>query len=672
MKKPLLIEIGVEELPAEPLLKELKNIEKKWKAVLEEFNLVTEFSFFYTPRRFVLWHREFLQKQPDQEREMFGPPVAIAFKDGEPTRACESFAKKCGVEISQLSRSEKNGKEVLYYSYTEEGHPLYNILEEMVLKFLISLNFGKSMRWASGEYNFIRPVHSVVSMLGSENIPINIFGVESKLESFGHRSADNPIIHLTHTGDYFCNLPKQGVMVKPKERELTILNQFEKLESAENIKIEIDEGLLHEVVAITEEPTSLLGSFDDKFLELPDEVIVTSMREHQRYFPVYKDGELTNRFVVVSNALTDDFSNVVAGNERVLRARLSDALFFYHNDLKNGLVADGLQKLVFVEGLGTMADKINREEVIAKYLAEQYKISELDVVERSVQFSKRDLMTEMVYEFTELQGLMGSYYADKLGENGEVVTALREQYLPDGESGEVPSTKISAVVAMSYKLDLLFGLFSIKHIPTGSRDPFGLRRAVNGVIRTALAHNFPFNIDDVFEALKDNYSEFEFAKLREFFFERVLHFYKDINPSVVKSVLSVESEILEIDKKVVAISEIVKDSNFEERLSTFKRVTNIIKDVELSSLSALNESILIESAEVELYSEFKRVRSLEFDNYQIKLETLFGLKPLLDSFFDSVMVNVDDSSVKENRQTLMGEIYREFTTVSDIKEITVR
>jgi len=672
MTKPLLIEIGVEELPANPLLKELKNIETKWKSILEEFELLTDFSFFYTPRRLVLWHREFLSKQPDKTKELFGPPLHIAYKDGKPTKACESFAKKCGIPIDKLETGKKGEKEVLYYSYTEEGKPLETILEDMILKFLNSLNFGKSMRWGDGKYSFIRPVHSIVSMYGTDTIPITIFGVKSRPQTFGHRASKEPIIYLQHTGDYFCQLPKNGVMIKQSERELTILHQFEKLEEREGIKIEIDKNLLQEVIAITEEPTSLLGRFDDKFLELPDEVIITSMKEHQRYFPVYKDGKLTNGFVVVSNALTDDFSDVISGNERVLRARLSDALFFYHNDLKRGLVSDGLEKVVFVDGLGTMADKVEREEKIAKVLAETYNFSDSENLQRAIQLSKRDLLSEMVYEFTELQGLMGSYYAEKLGESREVVTALREQYLPNSEGGELPSTKLSAIVAMSYKLDLLFGLFSIGHTPTGSRDPFGLRRAVNGIIRIALQHNLIFELNSIFERVKDSYKEFDFQKLKEFFFERVFHFYKSVNPSVVKSVLAVESEIVEIDKKISAVNSIVEDRDFDKKLSTFKRVANIIKDDDIEELSSVNRELLVEKAEIELYREFYDIQQRELNNYKTMLEALFSLKPALDNFFDSVMVNVEDEKIKSNRKSLMGEIYREFMKVSDIKEITIR
>jgi len=671
VKKPLLIEIGVEELPAVPLLKELKNIEKKWKDILDEYNFLTDFQFFFTPRRFVFWHREFLPQQPNQIKEQFGAPVQIAYKDGIPTKACEGFARKCGVSVEKLKTAQKNGKDVLYYKSEEVGKTLDSILEEIILKFLTSLNFGKSMRWGDGKYNFIRPIHSVISMFGDKNIPVTIFGIKSKNETFGHRTAKNQKIHLNHTGDYFCNLPKNGVMLKQKERELTILNQFEKLEQENNIKIEVNSDLLNEIVAITEEPTSLIGNFETQFLELPDEVVITSMREHQRYFPVYKNSKLTNQFIVVSNAYTKDFSKIVSGNERVLRARLSDALFFYKNDLKKGLIQDGLEKLIFVKGLGTMSNKIEREQKIALVLAKNYNFQNLDILERTINLAKTDLMSEMVYEFTELQGLMGSYYAEKLGEDPQIVTAIREQYFPNGESKDMPTTELSSIVAMSYKLDLLFGLFSIGHIPTGSRDPFGLRRAVNGILKISLDGNMRFNLDEVFEQVSKNYQDFDFKKLKDFFFERVLNFYTEINASIVKSVISVEKEILNIDKKIYAVNQITQNADFEKNLSTFKRVANILKDSNIQNMGEVKIELLTESAEITLFKEFEKIVQNQFTDYLSKLQTLFSLKPHLDNFFENVMVNTKEADIRENRKNLMAKMYLEFLEISDIKDISV-
>jgi glycyl-tRNA synthetase beta chain len=667
-----LIEIGLEELPAEPLLKEVKNIETKWGTILEKFNLSTGFQFFYTPRRLVFWHREFLAQQPNQIIELFGAPISIAYKNGVLTKAGESFAKKCGISVEDLTSIEKDGKEVLYYKYEEAGKSIDEVLETMIFELLNSLNFGKSMRWGSGEFSFIRPIHSIVSMFGDRNIPLKVFGVESKAETFGHRSGKREPIFLTHTGDYFCNLPKDGVMVKQSERELTILKQFKDLEKSENIKIEVDGDLLNEVVALTEEPNSLLGTFDDKFLSLPKEVIITSMKTHQRYFPVFKDGELTNKFVVVSNALTDDFSNIVSGNERVLRARLSDALFFYENDIKKGLHSDGLEKVVFVEGLGSIADKVEREFQIAKSLQDHFHFKASENLERAVKLAKNDLLTEMVYEFPELQGLMGSYYAEKQGEHKTVITAIREQYFPIGENGELPSSGVSMILALSHKLDLLFGLFSIGHIPTGSRDPFGLRRAVNGIIKIVNNEASSFDLKDIFEDVKDQYKVFDFSKLEEFFYERVYSYYGDINPSIIKSVLLVEKELKKIDEKVKTVLTLTKSEDFDEKLSTFKRVANILKDENVAIFEKPKIELFVEKAEFDLLSQFEHIENRKFESEFSKIEAIFELKPHLDNFFNSVMVNAPEENIRLNRKSLMAVIYKKLIEVADIREISIR
>jgi glycyl-tRNA synthetase beta chain len=668
---PLLIEIGVEEFPAEPLLREIQNIPQKWESILSENGFKAEFSLFYTPRRLTLWHREFPIQQETIIKEFFGAPINVAYQNGEPTKAFYSFSQKCGVEPHQISKKVQNNKEVLYFRQEESGKNLVDLLENMLNKFLISLNFGKSMRWRNGEFNFIRPIHSIVAMLDDKNIPLKVFGINSKSETFGHRNFVEKII-LTHTGDYFCNLPKNGVIVKQNERRLIILEGFKRLELEHNFKIEINNELLDEVVALTEDPRPLLGTFESRFLEIPSAVIVISMREHQRYFPVYRDGKLLNNFIVVSNAITDDYSGVIRGNERVLRARLSDALFFYENDLKRGLNGDRLANIIFVDGLGTVADKVQRERKIGEILAGIYNCKacfNYNIIDRAIFLAKNDLLTEMVGEFTELQGVIGGYYAKKLGENELIATAIKEQYLPAGENDSLPSNLISSIVSMSYKLDLIFGLFSIGHLPTGSRDPFGLRRAVNGIIRIVHAQKLAFDFDEVAKILVPLYLGFNIAKLREFFFERVLNFYSKDNSSIIKSVLIVESELLKIDEKLSAIREFVNREDFDSQLSTFKRVSNILKDNQIALMNMPNINLYIDIAEKELHERFLET---VHGNYREKLDALFQLKPQLDKFFERVMVNVPEIEIRENRKNLMALIYREFLNISDIREISIR
>ena len=672
MLKPLLIEVGVEELPAVPLLKKLKEIEKKYVDILEEYSLLCEFEFYYTPRRLVLWHPEFKTSQDDSVEEFFGAPVAVAFKDGEPTPAALGFAKKCGVSLDELGRGEKNGKEVLYYKKDVKGKPAEELLNDIVNKWITSLDFGKSMRWASNKESFIRPIRWLNIMFGDEKVDAELFGVKSKKHTYVHRISNFDSLEVDGIKDYFNTLKEGGVTLYQDQRRTDIQESFSKLESENGIKIEVDEDLLDEVIAITENPTPLLGSFDEKFLTLPPEVIITSMKEHQRYFPVFKDGKLINKFCVVSNALTNDFSDVIEGNERVLRPRLADGLFFWENDLKNGLSTDGLEKAAFFKGLGSVKDKIERETKIANKLYELYTPdANKDDLNKAIALAKADLMSEMVYEFTELQGIMGGYYALKAGHSQEVATAITEQYLPEGEDSELPSTKLSAIIAMSLKLDTLIALFSINQIPTGSRDPFALRRAVNGIIRIVNEYGFEFDIVATVKELAKDYAEFDMAKLEAFILERVKQYYK-VNPSIVEAVVaSGERELLAVGKKIEALNNIANSSGFKDATSTFKRVSNITKDIDLSVDMIVDEALFEEEAEKVLNSEFNKVVSATYESYEEELDALVGLKPNLDKFFEDVMVNAEDEKVRNNRKSLVANIYKSILKIADIKEVSI-
>jgi glycyl-tRNA synthetase beta chain len=601
MIKPLLIEIGVEELPAVPFLKELPNIEKIWTDILEQNKLLCGFNFYYTPRRFVFWHREFPISQEDSTQEFFGAPVAIAYKDGVATPAANGFAKKCGVELEELQTITKNGNEVLYYKKEIKGQDSKDLLEDMVNQFISKLNFGKSMRWASRSDSFIRPIRNLSIVLGDQLVQAELFGVQSKKSAFAHRMVSYEPFEFDFAGDYFCKLDKNGVILYQDERRSIILDQMKKIENQHDIKIDIDEDLLDEIVAITEYPTALLGSFDEEFLTLPQEVIVNSMKEHQRYFAVFKDGKIQNKFIVVSNAKTDDFSLIVSGNEKVLRPRLADAMFFYKNDLKNGLSNEGLKNILFLKGLGTVYDKSLREAKIAQYLADIYNIQDKELLEKTVMLSKADLMSEMVYEFTELQGLMGYYYAKAAGEDEKLYTAIKEQYLPDGENSEVPSSTFSSIVALSAKLDSLFALFSVGKIPTGSKDPFALRRAAAGIVRISRENNLPLNFEKIMNDLSYLYDNLDQNKVMEFFTERLYQIF-NINSSVVKAVLnSGEKDILELSKKLDALAPIVQSSQYKDMSSTFKRVANIIKDIDINNHLSVDENLFEQDEEKELY-----------------------------------------------------------------------
>jgi len=671
MKKPLLIEIGVEELPAIPFLKELPNIVKKWQMILEENNLLCEFEFFYTPRRLIFWHKEFPSRQADTTIELFGAPLEISYKDGEPTNAALGFAKKCGVDISQIGRGEKNGKEVLYFQKENRGKNSESLLPVMIETLLEKLSFGKSMRWGEQKKSFIRPIRWIGCMLDNQVIDCTLYGVKSANKSYGHRTLSFEPFSYANSDDFFLKLEKSGVILCAKEREKIILEQFKKIEKSAHCEIEIDKELLAEIVAITENPHALIGSFDEKFLQLPPEVIITSMKEHQRYFAVFSKGKLTNKFIVVSNAITHDYSQIIKGNEKVLYPRLADGLFFMENDLKTRLQTEGLKKITFMQGAGSIYDKTLREASIAAILADKYGIQDKALLERSVLLSKADLLSDMVYEFTELQGLMGYYYAKASGEKEDLAIALKEQYLPDGEDTALPSSDFSAVLAMSHKLDSIMTLFALGKIPTGTKDPFALRRAAIGVIKIVLDRGFAFDIRQDLKLLAQKYSPLESKVVEDFFIDRIKQHF-NVNGSIIQAVLQTkERDLVKIAQKVEALNKIVSKSDFKAYTSTFKRIANIIKDVDLDTPIMIEESLLAESAEKRLYQKYVQIKAQKVHNYHERLDTLFALKPEIDDFFESVMVNVEDERIKQNRKNLITALYLLFREIADIKEITV-
>ena len=682
MTKALLIEIGVEELPAIPLLKIVKNIEKSWKDLLTEYRLESEFEFIYTPRRLVLRHNALPLKQSDNIIELVGPPMVAAVRDGQVTKAAEGFARKCGVSFEELGRSEKKGKECLYFKQEQQGKATIELLEEMLQKWLGSMTFGKMMRWGSRSEEFIRPLRWLQVRLDDEVVEVELFGVKSSNKTFVHRMVNFEPVEVASVSDYEQILSEGKVSLYPKEREAKILAEFDALEKEHKISIERDLDLLAEIVAITENPKALLGSFDELFLELPPEAIIASMKEHQRYFPVFENEKLSNKFIVVSNAVTDDYTKVVEGNERVLKPRLADGLFFYRNDLKRGLLTDGLEKITFMDGLGSLTDKIEREKKIALALLERYmeqvqketgkSESELrELMSETIALAKADLTSEMVYEFTELQGLMGYYYAKALGKDEVVYSAIKEQYFPLGEGAELPSSTFSSIVAMAIKLDTLVGLFSVGKIPSGSKDPFALRRAVNGIVRMVTTYDLAFNLNEILEVLNKEYASYETDKLVAFILERIKKSL-EANPSVIMAVLEAgERDVNEIAKKVSALNSIVLEEKFKEQFTTFKRVANISKEVNLEEALVVDEKLFSIDIENELYGEYKATMAKRYGSYEEKLKVMFALKPKLDTYFDDVMVNAEDEAIKKNRKNTIASVYKSFKEIADIQEITI-
>ena len=677
----LFVEILLEELPAVPFLREFENFKTKWDKVLGDYELDCASEFFYTPRRLVILGRDFPLRTQDKEQEVFGPPVEIAFvngdKSGALSNAGEAFLKKNNLGRGELGFALKDNREVLYAKSIQKGRASVEFVAEMVEKFLASLHFGKHMRWGSVKESFIRPIRNIMIFLGEEFVKSQAYGLDNAPKTLVHRDFGFEYHEVKGFEQYEELLKNHGVVLRQEERKNLVLAQIGAIEKESGLYVELDEELLSEVVAITESPRALLGSFDAKFLELPKEVIVTSMKENQRYFALYQDSgyeKLAPHFIVVSNS-TSPQRVILEGNEKVLKARLEDAMFFYHNDLKRGLQTDGLEKLVFIEGAGSMADKVARERVLALALMEKFLKNRGDLESkflRAVELSKADLLSEMVYEFPNLQGLMGYYYARHQGEDESVAEAIKEQYLPLGEDSALPSVVFSAILALAHKLDNIFTLFAIGKIPTGSKDPFALRRAASGVLRIIADRGFVFDLKEDLPRLfaSVGYGVEYPEQIGQFFLERLGGILGG-NPSLLRSVLATgENDVVEIFSKTQALVKYFS-VNQSELISTFKRVANILKDVENLGDLEINENLFECAEERELFEAYSKIVGRDFEDYEELLRALCALKSPLDAFFDGVMVNVENPALRQNRIALIVKIYEEFLQVADIKEISL-
>ncbi|WQS52525.1 glycine--tRNA ligase subunit beta [Helicobacter pylori] len=695
----LLVEILVEELPAQALLNEYKEMPKKLhilfnKRALEAGNI----EVFYTPRRLCLFIKDFPLLTQETKEEFFGPPIKIACNHQDKAQGLNAlglgFYQKLGLkDPKHFQTAFKNNKEVLYHAKIHAKEPTKDLIMPIVLEFLEGLNFGKSMRWGNVEKSFIRPIHNICVLFNGEDfndIEVKEYGFKTKQATKAHRQEGFDFIQVDSPKAYFEVLEKNHVILDPKKREAKILQEIKELETKHRIIVEIDRDLLDEVVAITEYPSALLGEFDKAFLKLPSEIITTSMKENQRYFAVFNQKSqesptLHNGFIVVSNAISKDKQKIIAGNQKVLKARLSDAVFFYENDLKKPLDNAPLESVVFVQGLGTLKDKMEREAIIAQYLTQKYASSlnmplekALELVGRAVRIAKADLLSEVVYEFSELQGIMGYYYALKQNENELVALSVKEQYLPASENAPLPSSVFSAIVALSLKLDSLFSLFSVGKIPSGSKDPFALRRLSFGLLKIVVHYGLEFDLKADLKNLFEKvgvYQSFDLEVLEKFLLERFNNLI-DCNPSIIRSVLNTnERGIVKIIQKVKALKRFLDDPKNAQKkellFSAFKRLANINKDRNPNESSEFFISLFKESQEHALFEAFNAIKTSAFESLDSKIEAYFGLHTPLEEYFKSVLVMDKDIEIQKNRKNFLWGVYQSFLEIGDIKEIAI-
>ncbi|MDG4552717.1 MAG: glycine--tRNA ligase subunit beta [Candidatus Competibacter sp.] len=685
--RDLLIEIGTEELPPKALFNLSLAFERGIAEGLEKAGLTTgAIHRFATPRRLAVRVDQLPTRQPDRQLERRGPAVGAAFgPDGQPTKAAEGFARSCGVTVAELQRQETDKGAWLVHISTEPGAPTADLIPSIVEAALAALPIPKRMRWGDRDDEFVRPVHWVVLLFGAEAIPATIMGVRAGRESRGHRFHHPQPIQLTAPADYARQLADEGKVIADFDQRRDAVRARAEAAAVElgGMAI-IKPDLLDEVTALVEWPVALAGNFERRFLEVPAEALISTMQDNQRYFPVVDaHGRLLPHFITLANLESRDPAQVRAGNERVIRPRFSDAEFFWNQDRGRPLAArlDLLKRVVFQQRLGTVADKSARVATLARFIAEQRR-GNADWAERAARLAKCDLMTQMVQEFPELQGIMGRYYARHDGESPEVAQALEEQYLPRFAGDRLPATATGQSLALADRLDTLLGIFAIGQAPSGAKDPFALRRAALGVLRILIEGELDLNLLTLLERAA---SQFEPAirannaveAVFDFIVERLRGYYLDqqVRSDTFDAVLECRPHRpLDFDRRVRAVGAFRDRPEAASLAAANKRIRNILRKVDAVLPFEVRPDLLVEEAEqalagrlVELSSE--AIPLMEVGLYGDALNRLASLREPVDAFFDRVLVMVEEPAVRDNRIALLNELGSLFLRVADFSRL---
>ncbi len=686
--KELLLEIGTEEIPAgfvPQALIDLEGIAQKGLGASRiDFNGIKTFG---TPRRLVLVIESVSEKQRDEETKKIGPSKQAAFDaKGNPTKAAIGFAKGQSVPVESLTLVQTEKGEYVCAVKKEQGRPTVELLSTFLPKWILSIPFQKSMRWADVPIRFARPIHWILALFGGEVVPFEVGNIRSGNMTYGHRFMHSGPVPVKDFQSYLQKTREASVMVDPAERKKKIEEEMIREGARVSGRILKDEDLLNEVNFLVEYPVALCGTFDSKFLLLPREILIHSMKEHQRYFPVADDhGKLLPHFVCVSNIHPKSREVVVKGNEKVLRARLSDAAFFFEDDLKVPLESrvEQLKKVVFQAKLGTSYEKVMRFKQLALWIAERIDPKLREAVERASYLCKADLMTGMVGEFPKLQGIVGREYARLSKERPEVSEAIYEHYLPAFAGDRLPSSPIGDIVSIADKMDTIVGCFGVGLVPTGTADPFGLRRQALGIIRIILEKKYSISLVGLIEEserqLKEK-MERPVEKVREdvldFFRVRYQNFLLDkAYPfDVTEAVLSISfDELLDVQGRIDALKKAREWKDFESIVIAFKRAMNILKGS--PPKREINPSFFAEPAEKNLYQSFLKAKEkidlhLNKRDYPSALLEMTQMKKPIDEFFDGVMVMVEDERIRNNRLALLDEIGKLFLRIADFSKLT--
>ncbi|MGG4491824.1 glycine--tRNA ligase subunit beta [Metabacillus idriensis] len=685
-KHDLLLELGLEELPARFVADAMNQLSLKTTNWLKEKNIsFGEVNVFSTPRRLAVQIEGVAAKQEDIEEEAKGPAKKIALDgDGNWSKAAVGFSRGQGASVEDIFFKEIGGIEYAHVQKFIKGKETQELLSDL-REIITGLTFPKNMRWGSQELRFARPIKWIIALYGQEVISFNITGVQTGKETRGHRFLGSDQV-INHPAEYEKSLLSQFVIASPVKRKEAILTQLHHIEEENKWNIPIDKDLLEEVTNLVEYPTALFGKFEEEYLSLPEEVLVTTMKEHQRYFPVKNaEGDLLPYFVTVRNGDHNHIENVARGNEKVLRARLSDAAFFYNEDQKL-VISDNVKKLdkiVFHEDLGSTGDKIRRMTSLSQILAERFNVSskEKTHVLRAAEICKFDLVSHMVYEFPELQGIIGEKYARAFGEAEEVAAAVNEHYMPRHAEDSAPASTAGAIVALADKLDTIAGFFSIGVIPTGSQDPYALRRQASGIVQILLAKKWTISLDELFDLALAPFKEIDQNKVKNemlaFFKMRVKHVLdeKKIRYDIIDAVLGAgKMELTAIMEKAAVLEDAAKDESFKGIMEAFARVQNISKK---GTGETVNPALFKNKEEQELYDQFMHVKD-EYEaktaagEYHAAFAALRSLQPFIQSYFNETMVMAEDEALKNNRLAQMKQLAALIESFANMDAVIVK
>ncbi|WP_318454767.1 glycine--tRNA ligase subunit beta [Photobacterium leiognathi] len=682
-QKNFLIELGTEELPPKALRTLAEAFAANFEAELKAADLPHDgIKWYAAPRRLALKVTGLAENQPDKVVEKRGPAIASAFDaDGNPTKAAQGWARGNGITVDQAERMVTDKGEWLLFKQEVKGQPAQTLLPELAAAALAKLPIPRPMRWGDKDTQFIRPVKTLTMLLGDELVEGTILGVASARTIRGHRFMGEAEFTIDNADQYPAILEERGkVMADYEARKAIIVADAQKAAQAVGGTADLEDDLVEEVTSLVEWPVVLTASFEEKFLKVPSEALVYTMKGDQKYFPVYDaEGKLVPKFIFVSNIISNDPSQIISGNEKVVRPRLADAEFFFNTDLKSKLIdrLPQLETAIFQKQLGTIKDKTDRITELAGYIADKIG-ADVDNAKRAGLLAKCDLMTSMVFEFTDTQGVMGMHYARHDGEQEDVALALNEQYMPRFAGDQLPSTPVSSAVAMADKLDTIVGIFGIGQAPKGS-DPFALRRASLGVLRIIVENGYDLDLVDLVakahslfgDKLTNNNVD---SDVIEFMLGRFRAWYQDAGFSidVIQAVLAMHpTQPADFDKRVKAVSHFRELDAAESLAAANKRVGNILAKFDGELPTAIDNSLLVEAAEKELAEKVTAVvTALEpvfaAGDYQTALTELASLREPVDAFFDNVMVMADDEKLKVNRLALLNLLRNQFLKVADI------